>query len=469
MTGNGFVEDGDGWATKGGKNRGGKGAPSVVWSYEWNDYVLVNKGKGRGKGKENKGKGKGKQVDGEGKAGGGNGGPKPAVVQCLNPKCEKCANGNGVNLVKWEKAYEGGAADDRALSCKFCTVKFDMNQAVLKELLKKKESGKKVAYPGAKAKGTTNLDLPPTPEEVKEIFDEDDLQHLHNKLQKLQGFGVVVPEGWRELRNKVMAGTTSDHGKLAMLDYMVPIPGTIKPRAEINLIGAKVAELKYKRSQAEQKLEKAMDKHAKGAIAITEANERQRENQNEVNEARTAYTLAGEAVVEACTQQDSIREKAETEAKNIPYYSPAETSQDVEDMDAEDDELRVTVTAQVMKAAEEQFIEWKIRAHAEFVQQFAIEREKLKTEKPTEVTMGAYVSPAFTLNKEKVNAAAKESQKALKAARKASAAGGVTKKPKVIGAGTPAQAAKQAFDDAEGSKAALEADAAAALEMNSEL
>ncbi len=63
-------------------------------------------------------------------------------------------------------------------------------------------------------------------------------------------------------------------------------------------------------------------------------------------------------------------------------------------------------------------------------------------EKPTEVTMGAYVSPAFSLNKEKVKAAAKESQKALKATRKTAATGGVTKKPKVMGSGTPAQAAK---------------------------
>ena len=470
MAGSGFVDGGGGWSTKGGKGSQGKGYDStcLAWSQEWNCWVQTAKGKGKGK-ENNKGKGKGKQAGGGGKAGGGKDGPKPAVVQCLNPDCDKCGNGYGVLVSKWIQAHEGGATGDSALACKFCHVQFVQGQPSLREYLKGKENPKTVS-PGAKAKGTTNLGLPPIPEEVKKIFDEEDIHHLHSRMKKLPGVETGVTEGWQELRDKVMAGTTKEPSVLALLDFMLPVPGVVKPREEINQAGKYVRDLRIKKAHAEGEVASWKSKLAKAAIAITEASERYKECESGVGSAEIALGMVMSSLELATIQQDAVLAKADADAKKATWNSPATESQVDEDMEhPEDDELRVTVTAQVVKAAEEQFIEWKIRAHAEFVQQIAIEREKFKTEKPTEVTMGAYVSPAFTLNKEKVNAAAKESQKALKAARKASAAGGVTKKPKVIGAGTPAQAAKQAFDDAEASKAALEADAAAALEMNSEL
>ena len=471
MAGNGFIDGGDGWSTKGGKGSQGKGGydgTCWVWSQQWNGWMQL---KGKGKGKENdKGKGKGKQAGGGGKAGGGSG-PKPAVVQCLNRNCGKFANGNGITLAKWTKAFEEGAPDDKALTCKFCEVKFDQEQAVCKEYLHGKGNPKKVG-PGAKAKGAANLELPPTPEDVKKIFEDEDLKYLHSRLVKLPGVETGMPVGWQEVRDKVMAGTTNDPAILAMLDYMVPIPGVLKPRAEINQMTAKVTELRAKKTQAEQKLVHSESKLAKGAIAIREANERQQENEKDLNENQKALKVIEDELREACSQREVIMEKVEIDAKKITFYPPATSSQEDEDMEDSEDEVKArdTLVAQLTKAAEEQCSVYRAQVHADYVKQFAIEMAKLKAaEKPTEVTMGAYVSPAFTLNSEKTKAAVKESQKSLRAARKATAAGGVKHKPKTMGSGTPAQVARQAFEDAEGSKARMDADAAAALEMNSEL
>ena len=467
MTGSGFVDAGNGWSTKGGKGSQGKGGydgTCWVWSQQWGGWMQA---KGKGKGKDyDKGKGKGKQTGGGGKAGGGSG-PKPALVQCLNKNCEKCANGNGVTLAKWTKAFEEGTPDDKALSCKFCDVKFGQEQAVVKEYLKGKENSKKVS-PGAKAKGSANLDLPPTPEDVKKIFEDEDIKYLHSRMVKLPGVETGVPTGWTELRDKVMAGTTNEPTVLAMLDYMIPVPGVVKPREEINQAGNKVRDLRAKRTQAESEVANWKSKLAKAAIAITEANERHKECESGVGKAEIELAMVNSSLELATIQQEAILGKAEAEAKKAAWNPPT-TEQEDDEMEAtEDEELRETVTSQVMKAAEEQFIEWRTQAQAEYVKQYAIDMAKIK-EKPTEVTLGSYVSPAFTLNKEKVKAAAKESQKALKATRKAAGTGGVTKKPKTMGSGTSAQAARQAFDEAEGSKAQLEADAAAALGMNSGL
>ena len=468
MAGSGFVDGGGGWSTKGGKGSQGKGYDSTcwVWSQEYRGWMQLSKGKG--KGKEDKGKGKGKQAGGGGKAGGGNGGPKPAVVQCLNRDCDKCANGNGVMVSKWIKAHEEGAIDDNALACKFCHKKLEQEQASLREYLKGKENPKTVS-PGPKAKGTANLGLPPTPEEVKKIYDDEDIQHLHSRMLKLPGVETGVPAGWQELRNKVMAGTTKEPSVLAMLDYMIPVPGVVKPREEINQAGKFVRDLRIKKAHAKGEVASWKSKLAKAAIAITEASERYKECESGVGRAEIELGMVMSSLELASSQHDAVLAKADAEAKKVAWISPVTEVQDEDDMECAEDE-EVTLRAQLTKAFEEQCLEYQAQVQAHMAKKWDIEMAKIDAAgKPTGITMGAYVSPAFTLNKEKVNAAAKESQKALKAARKVSAAGGVAKKPKVIGAGTPAQAAKQAFDDAEGSKAELEADAAAALEMNSEL